>query len=357
MRKRGFPMQFVIWIVFVLTIIPFASICAQTAPKLPSRVTFGTGLATTLAYQWAAAMAKVVSTRTPMMVVVTAAAGPAAYVKQVSEAGKPEFGWMGGVDCWQAYTGKFIAERFPELPDIASPYPLSRNIRIVADMPPMKMGFIVREDSGMKKVSDVKGKRVSWEFAGYQPNVTAVLSYLTVAGLTLKDVIPVKVAGLPEGVNALVEGRLDATTSSVGMPATTEANAKIGVRHLIQDIASPEWLRKGQLIQPSSYVGICQAGEGASVKADIPIWCKPNYVFSSTLVPDVVIHTFLQTLWDHYQETWPIHATLKTFKPETFIDDIFPIPVHEAAVKFYKEKKIWTPKREERQQQNLRIKP
>lgn len=357
MRKKGFPMQFVIWFVFVLTIIPFVSVFAQTAQKPPSRVTFGTGLATTLAYQYAAAMAKVVSSHTPMMVVVTAMAGPSAYVKQVSDTGKPEFGWMGGVDCWQAYTHKFVAEPVPDVPKIDPPYPHSPKIRIVLAMPPQKHGLIVRNDSPMKQVSDVRGKRVSWGFAGYAPNVTAILCYLTVAGLTLKDVVPVEVAGLPEGVNALVEGRLDTTTSSVGMPATTEADAKIGVRHLVQNVASPEWLRRAQMIHYSSYVAICPAGEGSSVKVDTPLWFKPNYVYSSTVVPDVVINTFLQTLWDYYQETWPIHATLKTFKPETFIDDTFPIPVHEAAVKFYKEKKVWTPKMEERQQSNLKIKP
>jgi TRAP-type uncharacterized transport system substrate-binding protein len=111
------------------------------------------------------------------------------------------------------------------------------------------------------------------------------------------------------------------------------------------------------MIQPGSYVAVCPAGEGSSVKADTPLWHKPNYVLSSTVVPDGVIHPFLEALWNYYRETWSIHATLKTFKPETFIDDLFPIPVHEAAVKFYKEKKIWTPKMEERQQENLRMKP
>jgi len=357
MLKKIFKKIFFYGLVFIFFLIFLNNAFSQTSQKLPTRVTFGTGLSTTLSYQYAAAMAKVVSSHSPMTVVVTAMAGPSAYIKQLSETGKPEFGWMGGVDAWQAYAGKFVAEPVPDLPKIEPPYPLSQKIRIVVAMPPMKHGFIVRDNSPMKQVSDVKGKRISWGFAGWPPNLASILCYLYVAGLTLKDVITVNVATLPEGVNALIEGRLDATTSSVGMPATTEADAKIGVRHLIQNIAGPEWLRKGQMIQPGSYVAICPAGEGASVKVDTPLWHKPNYVLSSTLVPDIVIQTFLETLWNYYRETWSIHATLKTFKPETFIDEFFPIPVHEAAVKFYKEKKIWTSKMEERQQENLKIKP
>jgi uncharacterized protein len=357
MEKKWFVVLSVICFVFV-SVAGDAVAQGQSSPaaKLPVRITFASGLATTLAYQYAAAMAKVVSSHSPMTVVVTAMAGPAAYVKQASDTGKPELGWMGAVDIWQAYTGKFVDEPMPDLPKVDPPYPLSKNVRIIAAMPPMKHGFIVRQDSPFKQVSDIRGKRISWGYAGYAPNLASILCYLIVGGLTLKDVVPVDVASLPQGVDALVEGRLDAATSSVGMPATTEADAKIGVRHLIQNVAGPEWLRKGQMIQPGSYVGICPVGEGSSVKAPTPIWFKPNYVFSSTAVPDAVITTFLQVLWDNYKETWPIHATLNTFEPKTFIDEIFPIPVHEAAVKFYKEKKAWTPKMEEQQKYTLTIK-
>lgn len=348
-------MQFVIWFAFVLMSIPIGTVYAQKSPTLPSRITFAAGPATTTSYQYAAALSKVVSKHTEMLSVAISMAGPAAYVKQISDTGKPEFGWMGGVDAWQAYNYKFVAEPVPDLPAVGPPYPLSRNIRIVVATPPMALGFVVRNDSPMKKVADVRGKRVSWEFAGYAPNVASVLCYMYVAGVTLKEVVPVRISSLPEGINALVEGRLDATTSSVGMPATTEADAKIGVRHLEQNVAGPEWVRKGEILQPGSYVGICRAGEGASVKVDTPLWFKPSYVVSSVNVPEEVIYAFLKTLWDHHKETWEIHASLKEFKPEMFIDNTFSIPVHEGAVKLYKEKGVWTPEREQRQQQNLKM--
>ncbi|MBU2497772.1 MAG: TAXI family TRAP transporter solute-binding subunit, partial [Proteobacteria bacterium] len=254
---------------------------------------------------------------------------------------------------WQAYVGKFVSEPISGVPDPGPPYPLSRNIRIVMAVPPMYLGLVVRNDSPMKEVADVRGKRVSWEFAGYAPNVASILCYLYAAGLTLDDVIPVKVSSLSAGINALVEGRLDATTSSVGMPATTEANAKIGVRHLIQNVGSPEWLRKAQIIQPGSYVGLCPAGEGASVRGDTPLWVKPGYVVSSTHVSDEIVFAFLDALWKNYKETWAISRSMKELKPETFIDDSFPIPVHTGAIKFYKDKGVWTPAKENRNKENL----
>ena len=335
--------------------LPIGSVYAQKAPTLPSRVTFSAGVPTSSAYQYAAGLSKVVTAHTPMLVVAQSTAGPGAYVKQISDTGKPEFGWISGIDAWQAYVGRFVVDAIPGLSKVDAPYPKSPNIRIVVATPPMPLGFIVRDDSPMKKVADLKGKRVSWEFAGYAPSVLSCFAFLTVAGLTPEEVIRVPVSGLKTGVDALVENRLDATTSSVGMPATTEADAKIGVRHLEQNIASPEWLRKGQMLQPGSYVAKVPAGTGASVKVDTNLWYKPGYVISSIHVPDAVVYTFLSALWDHHQETWRVHRRLRAFKPEKFIDDMFPIAVHTGAIKFYKEKGMWTPEREKRQQENLKM--
>jgi TRAP transporter TAXI family solute receptor len=338
-----------IFFVCALFVMPINEVGAQKASPLPSRIVLSGGSTVSTSYAYATAFAKVATSHTPMLVVAQSTAGPAAYVKMISDTGKPQFGWMGGVDTWQAYVGKFVSEPVPGLPDIDVPYPLSRNIRIVLATPPMKNGLIVREDAPMKKVSDMKGKRMGWEFAGYVPNVASTLCYLLAAGLTIKDVVPVKVSSLKAGVDALVEGRLDATTSSTGMPATTEANAKIGVRHLAQDVASPEWLRKAQIVQPGSFVDVAKAGEGASIKEDTPLWAKPGYIISSTHVSDAVVYAFLEALWNNYKETWPIHRTLaRGFRQKSFIDDIFPIPVHTGAIKFFKEKALWTPEREKR---------
>ena len=355
MKGNRCPKPWILGLVFLLILVPIGSVYAQKASTLPSRVTFAAGVPTSLAYQYAAGLSKVATAHTPMLVVAQSTAGPAAYVKQISDTGKPEFGWMGGVDTWQAYVGKFVKEPVPGLPKVDPPYPLSRNIRIVVATPAMALGFIARNDSPFKKVADLKGKRVSWEFAGYAPNVASVLCYMTVGGLTIEDVIPVPVSGLKAGVDALVEGRLDATTSSVGMPATTEANAKVGVHHLEQNVAGPEWLRKAEIIHPGSYVATCPAGAGASVRVDTPLWYKPSYVISSVQVSDEVVYTLLKALWDHHQETWGMHRALKAFKPEKFIDNKFPIPVHTGAIKFYKEKGMWTPEREKRQQENLKM--
>jgi TRAP-type uncharacterized transport system substrate-binding protein len=87
----------------------------------------------------------------------------------------------------------------------------------------------------------------------------------------------------------------------------------------------------------------------------MPLWFKPSYVVSSVHVPEGVVYAFLKALWDHYKETWDVHVSLKKFNTGMFIDNTFPIPVHEGAIKFYKEKGVWSPEREKQQQKNLKM--
>ena len=36
-------------------------------------------------------------------------------VEQMSDNGRPEFGWISGVDAWQAYVGRFVVDKMPGL--------------------------------------------------------------------------------------------------------------------------------------------------------------------------------------------------------------------------------------------------
>ena len=78
MKKNECLRSYFIWFVFALIIIPIGTVHAQKSPTLPKRVYFATGSQTSLAYQYAAGLSKVVTAHTPMLVVVQSMAGPAA---------------------------------------------------------------------------------------------------------------------------------------------------------------------------------------------------------------------------------------------------------------------------------------
>ncbi|UCE33843.1 MAG: TAXI family TRAP transporter solute-binding subunit [Deltaproteobacteria bacterium] len=336
---------------FVLTLITTSFIKASAESELPKRVTFALGQVGTTAYAVGSGMAKVASQSGPIMVVARATAGPAAFVHQMNDTGVPELGMLGAIDAWQAYTGKIIKEPIPGDPRKKPPYwPPTPNIRVLLQLPSFYLGFLVRDKSEMKTVADIKGKRMAWEFPGFPPNIPSTLAYMTCAGVTLDDVKPVPMTGLVAALEALIDGRIDVTTAAVGMGAVAEADAKIGVRFLRQSIASDEWLKKAQMIMPGSFVATKKAGP-PGLKVDTPLWTKPYYAVCSSSMPDNVAYTLVKTWWNHYEETWPIHVVLKDFKSEIFATELAPIAYHTGAIKFYKEKGVWTSDIEEAQRE------
>lgn len=349
MRKRRALLALQIAAIFVLVLAtgPFVSIAAER--DLPKRVSFALGQVGTSAYAMGSGLAKVASKSGPILVVAQALAGPAAFVHEMDKKGVPELALLGAIDAWQSLTGKISAEPVPGDPRKKPPYwPPTPNIRALLQVPPLFLGFLVRDNSPMKTVADIKGKRMAWEFPGFPPNIPSTLAYMTCAGLTLKDVVPVPITGLVAAVEALIDGRIDTTTAAVGMGAVAEADAKIGVRFLQQTSAGPEWVKKAQMIMPGSYIAVRKAGP-AGVKVDTPLWTKPYYIVCTNHMSDSAAYELIKVWWEHHQETWPIHVELKDFKPEIFATDVVSIPYHNGAVKFYKEKGVWTAQLEQTQ--------
>jgi TRAP-type uncharacterized transport system substrate-binding protein len=78
-----------------------------------------------------------------------------------------------------------------------------------------------------------------------------------------------------------------------------------------------------------------------------------NYLVSRTDVTDDVIYAVVEALWNNYEELAAIHPMLVQWKPERFIDENAIVPYHDGAVRFYKEKGVWTDAMEARQQELL----
>jgi TRAP-type uncharacterized transport system substrate-binding protein len=64
-----------------------------------------------------------------------------------------------------------------------------------------------------------------------------------------------------------------------------------------------------------------------------------------------VAYDIVKNLWDYNQELGAIHVRLKDWSTDRFVNSTNVIPYHPGAIKFYKEKGIWTQEMEQRQDQ------
>jgi TRAP transporter TAXI family solute receptor len=252
---------------------------------------------------------------------------------------------------YQIWTGRAapapVPKGFPEKP----PYPKTRNIRLLNAGSLFKMGFLVRKDSGLKDVSELKGKRIAWPWTAFPPNVSITLSCLLNGGLTLDDVKTAPVTEVVSAVRAVQEGRIDATVCAVGMGAIAEADALVGVRFLNQSM-DPKMIKEGQRAMPGCYTTI-QKGGVPGVAEDTPLWSAPLGNIATTRMANYVAYKLVETWWNHYKDYQSIHPVLRAWTPETFTNSNFTLPYHDGAVQFYKEKGVWTKEMEQKQEQLL----
>lgn len=324
-----------------------------SAAGLPDTINFATHRVGSVFNAVGTGLAKVATDRGPIRVVVQPFAGPPAWIPTMSRDGKPEVGIINVSEVWQAYTGKLTPEPLPAgAPKMKSRYGPHRTLRLLMLGTNLSLGILVRADSPIKSLADLRGKRLTWGFPAFPANILSGLATLSTAGVSINDVQQVPVPEVVSGVRALMEGRVDGAVAAVGMGIVSEANARVGVRFLPAG-QSPKGIRIAGGIMPGGKVTVRRPGP-AGVKTDTPIWSYGISVVASTHMPDEVASTLLKTWWEHWKELGPIHPQLRGWSPDVFVQETATIPYHPGAIKFYKEKGKWTPDMDRNQEALLR---
>jgi TRAP transporter TAXI family solute receptor len=232
----------------------------------------------------------------------------------------------------------------------------SPNIRLVMRGAPLIVGLLVRKDSPLKNVHDIKGKRVTGEYPAHQAVWFNMFGQLSNGGLTWKDVKVVPVPAVNDGIDALVQGRADVTTGAMNMAKIREADASVGVRHLSID-CSPEGDRRIRAAVPGYYTRLVKAGGGAAVVEDTCMVAYDIHFATHSRAADNLVTTILKAIWDNEAKLKPIHPGFREWTKERAVDEDSTIPYHPAAAQFYREQKAWPAKMDETQKKLLALNP
>jgi TRAP transporter TAXI family solute receptor len=326
---------------------------ASKQGALPGTINFATHRVGSVFNAVGTGLAKVAADRGPIRVVVQPFAGPPAWVSSMNREGKPEVGIINVIDVWQAYTGNVTPRPLPAgAPEMKPRYKPQQNIRLLMMGSDLSVGILVRADSPIKSLADLKGKRLTWEYPAFPPNILAGLSTLATAGVSIQDVEHVPVPEVVAGVRALMEGRADAAVAAVGMGIVSEANARVGVRFLPAG-RDPKHIKVAEGIMPGGKVVVRRPGP-AGVKVETPIWSYGIAVVASTHMRDEVAASLLNTWREHWKELGPIHPVLRGWRPEKFVQKTATIPYHPGAIKFYKKTGQWNSEADRNQEILLR---
>jgi hypothetical protein len=221
---------------------------------------------------------------------------------------------------------------------------------------PLLIGLLVKKDSPLKSVNDVKGKRVTGEYPAHQAVWFNMYGALASGGVSWKDVKVVPVPAVNDGVDALVQGRAEVTIGAMNMAKIREADAAVGVRHLSND-CSPEGDKRLRQAVPGYYTRPMKAGSAVAIVEDICATAYDIYFATHKSASNQVVSTILKAIWDNEAKLKPIHPGFREWTKERAVDADATIPYHPAAAQFYKEQKSWSAKMEEAQKKLLALNP
>lgn len=294
---------------------------ALSQTKVVSVATQNSGIAPVIAN----ALAKVVSKSSGLQLRARSIGATTQFAPMVN-GGQMEFGLSNTYQGVFAYQGASIFEGRP-----------NPNLRMVLPVFPFTVGIAVRNDSPIKSIGDLRGKRVPWGFTSQKTGQLTWDSVLANAGITATDIKPVPVSSFQTMWTQFKQGKLDVTNIVINGSTAQEIDAAVGGVRFINWNDSPQSVKAMTDILPGTILDdIKVRGKGYSVKAQLYYFD----MWSSTAVPDEVVYQITKSVYEGASQLRKISPLWRGFHPEKMAASR-PYPHHPGAIKFYKEVGIW----------------
>ncbi|MBA7511945.1 hypothetical protein ES705_03944 [subsurface metagenome] len=327
----------------LIMVLVFTFLPAMSMAKIYTIATDPLGSNT---YSGTASEARILNKYTDNNFKVKSTAG-ATEIAPLLAFGEVEIGTLNNYEAQMSYlTKENYKEPLGSL--IVSPF------RTLTGGTPVVICPLTAASSGILTGTDLKGKRFAADYTSSVGCTKQGLAFLANWGLTADDVIMLKTPGLTEAVQAVIDGRADVSgTAGPGMPIVSELDATRGARFLSIN-PEPEALKAYLDIYSAKLIKVEPAPDKPGVREPIYMMVMEDFLISNkNLISDEMAYEIVKTLWENAVELSQSHASLTELTPEMLLSSGAPIPYHPGAIKFYKEKGIWSEAIEARNQDLL----
>ena len=203
-------------------------------------------------------------------------------------------------------------------------------------------GLMVRGDSDVKKIADLKGKKLA--FYGSSPAWTSGLEGgLAFGRLSLNDVEKIEVGGYSQCARAVADGRADFTYNAPISTVTIEVeqNPK-GIRYLPMDLNDKEGWDRYFEINPFFANLVCSTGVKSA--AGVPMGNHPFVIWTYESVDQDLVYRVAKFFSEQHDQYKDLHANLSDMSFEKMVEfknNGVAMPILPGSVKYLKEKGVW----------------
>jgi TRAP transporter TAXI family solute receptor len=303
------------------------AVATPAAAQQGERISITTGGTGGVYYPLGGGMANILSKYVPGLSATAEVTGGSVDNLKLLNSGKSEVAFTMVDAAWDAKQGvdKFKDSKFEP--------------RTLMVLYPNRMHVVTIDGTGINKLSDLKGKRVSTGSAGSGTEIMA-MRILEAVGIDGHKDLKQERLGVAESVNAIKDRKIDAFFWVGGVPtaAVTDLATTPGVKlKLIDHAEAVDGMNKkyGPLyvkasIAQSSYSGMDKANE------NIDVW---NILVASDKMSDKMAYDIVKTLYEKKPELVAVH------KEAMNIDLKYqkigsPLPYHPGAKKYFEEQGV-----------------
>ncbi|WP_054948926.1 TAXI family TRAP transporter solute-binding subunit [Numidum massiliense] len=239
------------------------------------------------------------------------------------EAGKFQIGFSNGEAVPEALQG---SGEFKEK---------AEKIRWIATLYPNVFQVVVRADSDIQSIEDLKGKRVSPGIKGYSGEL-AFKKVLEQYGMSYDDLAKIEYIGTADAGDLLRDGHIDAIVQIVAVPLSTfqELDTTIGIRVLpLPDDIVAKMNKANEGYQPYTIKG----GTYAGVPDDIPTFTAYTTLLASKDLDEDTVYTLTKLIVERADKWKALNTVMAPFDGKYSVDNMIG-PIHPGAEKYYKEK-------------------
>jgi len=343
-----------------LTIVAISLVCmselfaatpgavVKPKPGLPPIISMGSLAPGTATHAWASALADLVTKNTPMKLLIESHPGPGA-VFPMMEKGNID---LEGCPSPEVYWALHGDHGYKE-PTGGKGY---KGLRLLFMDAVYTVGLVTGADTGIKTTRELKGKRIALVSPVLLSAYLSIQASVANGGWTEKDVVYVPVGSPTEGKKLNVERKVDASSHPMGAGDVEEIAAARGGARFISLDPSAEATKRAKQFHPA-IPQLIKKGTATGILEDTWLNTFRNAVVSWETFPDEAAYAIVEAVWNNMENYKKVHVLLRRLTEKRLATTEATVPFHPGAVKFYKEKGLWTDELENHQKVLLEGKP
>ena len=326
-------------IVLAVTLSGCGSSDSENGTAANTQITIASNPAGTNVYTIAGGLAKLIQEESGMRATIRPFSGSSVYLPML-QRGDVALGLNTNIDGYLSFRG-------------LAPYDAPmRNLRTLGMMFPLHITFMVRADSDLYRIEDLRDRRVAVTFRANAALEQLHQGILATGGLDFDDIEPMTVAGLREATTALQEGRADAVPIGLGTALGMETNAALsnGIRYLTmgQDEA-----RLAEIMPGTRVVTIEPGDNSVGIPGPIRVSSVPDMLNTGVHMSDDQAYEIIQTIHSNWESLREDISLLADVQAAELVPSDNMHPYHPGAIRYFREAGLWTERHESNQAELL----